>query len=312
MSDERETFESLRPLLFAIAYRMLASVSDAEDVLQEAYLRWRRAVADGVEIGSLKAYLSTVVTRLAMDQLRSARVRREEYVGLWLPEPLPAPDDLTSARAEDPLARAELADSLSMAFLLVLERLNPIERAAFLLHDVFDYGHDEIAAIVETTPANARQIASRARRRVQAERPRFDPSPEERERLAERFFAAVTLGDVDGLVAALADDVVVYGDGGGKVPQWAGPIVGAERVARLFAGLGRQMGDLGVQLERRAINGQPAAIVRDPEGAVVCVWIVDVVGGRVSAVRSVINPEKLGHLGPVADVRALAASRGRA
>ena len=304
MSDARETFERLRPLLFAIAYRMLASVSDAEDVLQEAYLRWRRAVDDGVEIASLKAYLTTVVTRLAMDHLRSARARREEYVGLWLPEPLP-----TGTTSDDPLARAERAESLSMAFLLVLERLSPVERAAFLLHDVFGYGHDEIAAIVETTPANARQIASRARRRVQAERPRFDPSPEERERLAARFFAAVTSGDVEGLVQVLADDVVVYGDGGGKVPQWAAPIVGAERVARLFAGLGRQMGEVGVALERRTVNGQPAAVVVDPEGAVVAVWVLDVADGRVGAVRSVINPEKLGHLGRVADVRALAATR---
>ena len=310
MSDGQETFESLRPLLFAIAYRMLASVSDSEDVLQETYLRWRRTVSVGVEIESLKAYLSTVVTRLAMDHLRSAHARREEYVGLWLPEPLPdgAP---SGALSSDPHARAELADSLSMAFLLVLERLSPIERAAFLLHDVFGYTHDEIASIVETTPANARQIASRARRRVQSERPRFDPSPAERERLAERFFAAVSEGDLDGLVRVLADDVVVQGDGGGKVPQWATPIVGVERVARLFASLGRQMVDVGAGLERRTINGQPAAVVRDPQGAVVCVWVLDVEAGRVTAVRSVINPEKLGHLGPVADVRALAAGRGR-
>ena len=313
MSEERETFESLRPLLFAIAYRMLASVSDAEDVLQDAYLRWRRAVDEGAAIVSLKAYLSTIVTRLAMDHLRSARARREEYVGLWLPEPLPASgaEPLVSTHGADPEERAELTDSLSMAFLLVLERLNPIERAAFLLHDVFGYTHDEIAAIVETTPANARQIASRARRHVQAERPRFDPSPEERDRLAERFFAAVTLGDVDALVQVLADDVVLHGDGGGKVPQWATPIAGADRVARLFAGMGRQMGEVRARLERRTINGQPAAVVLDPEGALIAVWVLDVVDGRVSAIRSVINPEKLGHLGRVADVRALAASRGR-
>ncbi len=313
MSEEKETFESLRPLLFAIAYRMLATVSDAEDVLQEAYLRWRRAVDDGVVIASLKAWLSTVVTRLAMDHLRSARARREEYVGLWLPEPLPssAPEEFARAYNPDPHERAELADSLSMAFLLVLERLSPIERAAFLLHDVFGYTHDEIATIVETTPANARQIASRARRHVQAERPRFDPSPEERDRLAERFFAAVTLGDVDGLVQVLADDVLVEGDGGGKVPQWATPIVGAERVAKLFAGLGKQMDKVHARIEPRTINGQPGGVVLDPEGAVAVVWVLDVVDGRVSAIRSVINPEKLGHLGRVADVRALAASRGR-
>jgi RNA polymerase sigma-70 factor (ECF subfamily) len=314
VTEKRETFESLRPMLFAIAYRMLASVSDAEDVLQEGYLRWRRAVNDGVEITSLKAWLSTVVTRLAMDHLRSARVRREQYVGLWLPEPLPtdAAHMLAGTAGADPQERAELADSLSMAFLLVLERLSPVERAAFLLHDVFGYTHDEIAAIVETTPTNARQIASRARRHVQAERPRFDPSPEERERLAERFFAAVTAGDVEGLVQVLADDIVVHGDGGGKVPQWATPIVGVDRVARLFAGLGRQMGEVRARLERRAINGQPAAVVLDPEGAVVTVWVLDVVDAHVSAIRSVINPEKLEHLGRVADVRALAAGRGRA
>ena len=312
MNDAHETFESLRPLLFAIAYRMLASVSDAEDVLQESYLRYRRVLDEGTVIGSLKAYLSTVVTRLSMDHLRSAAQRREEYVGLWLPEPLPtgAPDVASSAvRADDALARAELTDSLSMAFLLVLERLSPIERAAFLLHDVFGYTHDEIAAIIETSPANARQIASRARRRVQAERPRFDPSPEERDRLAERFFAAVVEGDVDGLVQVLADDVVVYGDGGGKVPQWAAPIAGIDRVARLFAGLGTRMREVGLRTERRWINGQPGAVVLDATGALTNVFILDVAGGRVQAVRSVINPDKLRHLGPVADVRALAASR---
>ena len=304
MSDAPETFESLRPLLFAIAYRMLASVSDAEDVLQEAYLRYRRAVDGGVEIASLKAYLSTIVTRLALDHAKSAQQRREEYVGVWLPTPLLGDDG-----ADDPAARAELQDSLSMAFLLVLERLNPVERAVFLLHDVFGYGHDEIASIVEVSPANSRQIAARARRRVQAERPRFESSPEERDRLAQRFFAAVTEGDVDGLVQVLADDVVTYGDGGGKAPQWAGPIAGAERVARLFAGLGQQARELGVWLDRRQVNGQPGVLVRDRDGAVVSVWVVEIADGAIRAIRSVINPDKLRHLGPLADVRALAAQR---
>ncbi|MFL5620949.1 MAG: RNA polymerase sigma factor SigJ, partial [Gemmatimonadaceae bacterium] len=236
MSNGPETFESLRPLLFSIAYRMLSSVSDAEDVLQETYLRYRRAIDDGVSIASLKAYLSTIVTRLALDHAKSAQQRREEYVGVWLPTPL-----LTDGDDDDPAARAELAESVSMAFLLVLDRLNPVERAVFLLHDVFGYAHDEIATIVEVSAANSRQIATRARRRVQAERPRFESSPEERDRLAQRFFAAVTEGDVDGLVQLLADDVVTYGDGGGKAPQWPTPITGAERVARLFAGLGHRM-----------------------------------------------------------------------
>ena len=302
MSDAPETFESLRPLLFAIAYRMLASVSDAEDVLQEAYLRYRRAVDDGVTIASPKAYLSTIVTRLALDHAKSAQQRREEYVGVWLPTPL-----LTDERADDPAARAELADSLSMAFLLVLERLNPVERAVFLLHDVFGYGHDEIASIVEVSAANSRQIAARARRRVQAERPRFESSPEESDRLAQQFFAAVTEGDVDGLVQLLADDVVTYGDGGGKAPQWPGPIEGAERVARLFAARGQRMRALGVWRDPQQVNGQPGALVRDRDGAVVVVWVVEARDGAIATIRSVINPDKLRHLGPVADAYALAA-----
>jgi RNA polymerase sigma-70 factor (ECF subfamily) len=304
VSDAHETFETLRPLLFAIAYRMLASVSDAEDVLQEAYLRYRRALDEGVEVASLKAYLSTVVTRLALDHAKSAQQRREEYVGLWLPAPL-----FTDESDDDPSARAELADSVSMAFLLVLERLNPVERAVFLLHDVFGYGHDEIARIVQVSEANSRQIATRARRRVQAERPRFDGTLEERDRLAQQFFAAVTEGDVDGLVQLLADDVVVYGDGGGKVPQWKGPIAGVEHVARLFAGLGRQMRDLGVWLEPHRINGGPGAVTRDRDGNIVGIFSLEIHRGVIQAIRSVINPDKLRHLGPLADVRALAASR---
>ena len=304
MTDAPETFESLRPLLFAIAYRMLASVSDAEDVLQEAYLRYRRADDDGVAIASLKAYLSTIVTRLALDHAKSAQQRREEYVGLWLPAPL-----LTDDSTDDPAARTELADSVSMAFLLVLERLNPVERAVFLLHDGFGYGHDEIADIVEVSAANSRQIAARARRRVQAERPRFDSSPAQRNRLAERFFAAVTDGDVDGLVQLLADDVVLYGDGGGKVPQWKGPIDGAHRVSRLFAGMGAQLGEVGVHLDLQRINGQPGALVRDRDGSVVAAWVLEIGDGVIRTIRSVINPDKLQHIGPVADVVAIAARR---
>jgi RNA polymerase sigma-70 factor, ECF subfamily len=304
VSDVPETFESLRPLLFAIAYRMLASVSDAEDVLQEAYLRYRRALDDGVTVGSLKAYLSTIVTRLALDHAKSAQQRREEYVGVWLPAPL-----LVDEATDDPAARAELADSVSMAFLLVLERLDPVERAVFLLHDVFGYGHDEIADIVDVSAVNSRQIATRARRRVQAERPRFESSPEERDRLAQRFFAAVTDGDVGGLVQLLADDVVLYGDGGGKVPQWKGPIDGVDRVSRLFAGMGAQFGELGLHLDLRRINGQPGALVRDRDGSVLAVWALEITEGAVRTIRSVINPDKLRHIGPVADVAAITARR---
>lgn len=304
MTAAPETFESLRPLLFAIAYRMLATVADAEDVLQDAYLRYRRALDDGVAITSLKAYLSTIVTRLALDHAKSAQQRREEYVGVWLPTPL-----LVDEATFDPAERAELADSVSMAFLLVLERLDPVERAVFLLHDVFGYAHDEIADIVEVSPANSRQIATRARRRVQAERPRFESSPEERDRLAQRFFAAVTDGDVDGLVQLLADDVVLYGDGGGKVPQWKGPIDGVDRVSRLFAGMGAQLAEVGLHLDLRRINGQPGALVRDRDASVLAVWVLEISGGAVHTIRSVINPDKLRHIGPVADVVAITARR---
>jgi RNA polymerase sigma-70 factor, ECF subfamily len=299
-------FDDLRPLMFSIAYRMLSSVGDAEDVVQEAFLRYERALAAGDEIESPKAYLSAVVTRLAIDHVRSARVRRERYVGQWLPEPL-----LTDEGAEDPAAHAEQADSLSMAFLLLLERLSPVERAVFLLHDVFGYGYDEIAPIVGKSEANCRQLATRARRHVEAEKPRFEASRRERDELAARFFAATTEGDLEGLVELLAADVVVYGDGGGKAPQWGRPIVGADRVGRLFAGLGRQMAELAVTFELHEVNGEPGAVVLDPEGRVVNVLSLEIVDGAVQTVRSVINPDKLHHLGPVADAWALMRSRRR-
>ena len=298
--DGEETVETLRPLMFSIAYRMVGSVSDAEDVVQEAFLRHQRALEDGAEVRSPKAYLSAVVTRLAIDHLRSARTRRETYVGPWLPEPLVTEND-----GEDPAAHAEEADTLSMAFLVLLERLSPVERAVFLLHDVFGYGYDEIADIVGKTEANCRQLAVRARRHVEAERPRFEASRRQRDELAERFFAAVTDGDMDGLVELLADDVVVYGDGGGKGPSWLRPIVGPDRVARLLIGSARQFVTAGVEIRRRQVNGQPGAVVVDAEGRLISVFALDIAEGVVQAVRSVINPEKLGHLAPLADVRAL-------
>jgi RNA polymerase sigma-70 factor, ECF subfamily len=299
MSEPAEPAEALRPLLFSIAYRMLGTVSDAEDIVQEAFLRYERALGEGTRVESTRAYLSAVTTRLAIDHLRSARVRRESYVGQWLPEPLLTDDP------DDPAAHAEQADSLSMAFLLVLERLNPVERAVFLLHDVFGYGYDEVAAIVGRSEANSRQLATRARRHLEARKRRFDASRQEQRELAERFFAAVTDGDVDRLVAMLAADVVVHGDGGGKAPQWMVPIAGVDKVSRLFAALGRQMAELGVRVRQREINGQPGALVLDAGGQIINVFVLDVADGRVQAVRSVINPDKLRHLGPVADVRAL-------
>jgi RNA polymerase sigma-70 factor (ECF subfamily) len=299
MSEPDEPPEALRPLLFSIAYRMLGTVSDAEDVVQETYLRHQRALAEGTRIESTRAYLSAVATRLSIDHLRSARVRRESYVGQWLPEPLLTDD------SEDPAGHAEQADSLSMAFLLVLERLNPVERAVFLLHDVFGYGYDEVASIVGKSEANSRQLATRARRHLEESRRRFDATREEQRQLAERFFAAVTDGDLDALVGTLAADVVVYGDGGGKAPQWMVPIAGVDKVSRLFASIGSQMREVGVTIRPREINGQPGALVLDPEGRITNVFVLDVADGAVQTIRSVINPDKLHHLGPVADVRAL-------
>lgn len=299
-----ETFQELRPLLLSIAYRMLGSVASAEDIVQDAFFRLDRATRGGTVIESPKAYLSAVVTRLAIDELRSARVRREEYVGTWLPEPLltDEPDHIEFA---DPAAHVEAAETLSMAFLLVLDRLNPVERAVFLLHDVFGYGYAEIAAIVGKREEACRQIAVRARGHVREERPRLDLDRRERDELAGRFFDAMTAGDVDGLARMLAADVVVHGDGGGKAPQWTTAIVGIDRVARLLAGLAGQIGDARLQVERHQINGQPGAVLRDPEGRVTNAFVLDILDGQVQTFRSIINPDKLHHLGPVADVRAL-------
>jgi RNA polymerase sigma-70 factor (ECF subfamily) len=296
----------LRPLLFSIGYRMLGSVADAEDVAQEALLRYQRALAAGTAVESPKAFLSAVVTRLAIDQLRARRARREAYVGQWLPEPL-----LTDDTAPDPAAAAEQADSLSMAFLLLLERLTPVERAAFLLHDVFDYRYDEVAAIVGKSEANCRQLALRARRHVREEKPRFDASRAERDRLAGTFFAAAAGGDVDRLVGLLAADVVVYGDGGGKAPQWSRPITGTVRVARLLAGMARELDRIGGRFDLREVNGQPGAMALAPDGAVISVLTLDIADGVVQTIRSVINPDKLRHLGPVADAWALLDQRNR-
>jgi RNA polymerase sigma-70 factor, ECF subfamily len=295
-----EAFQELRPLLFSIAYRMLGSVGSAEDIVQEAFLRFDRAAREGSAIDSPKAYLSAVVTRLAIDELRSARVRRETYVGTWLPEPLVTDSPM------DPAAHVEAAETLSMAFLLVLDRLSPVERAVFLLHDVFGYEFAETATIVDRSEANCRQIAVRARRRVQAEKPHLDVSRRERDEVADRFFEALRAGDVERIARVLAADVVVHGDGGGKAPQWSQAIAGSDRVARLLAGVGRQIEELGLTVERRQVNGQPGAVFRDAEGRVTNVFSLDILDGAVQAVRSVINPDKLHHLGPVADTRALA------
>jgi RNA polymerase sigma-70 factor (ECF subfamily) len=299
--DGSEEFESVRPRLFAIAYRMLGRVSDAEDVVQDAYLRFQRALRRGTRIESASAFLSAIVTRLSINELQSARARREVYVGEWLPEPLFTDE----AEAGDPAAHAEEADSLSLAFLVLLEQLTPVERAVFLLHDVFGYGYGEVARTVGKSEDNCRQLATRARRHIEAEKPRFEASRRERERLAERFFAAVGDGDVGELVEMLADDVIVYGDGGGMSPSWPRPIVGRDRVSRLMGGLGGLIARHALRIERHEVNGQPGATVVDGEGRIVNVFALDIVDGVVQTIRSVINPDKLRHLGPVADVEGM-------
>jgi RNA polymerase sigma-70 factor (ECF subfamily) len=294
-----EIYEELRPLLFSIAYRMVGSVSEAEDIVQEAFLRYHRAEAEGEEIDSPKSFLSTVTTRLSIDYLRSARAQREEYVGEWLPEPLLTDPDADTAQ------HAETADSLSLAFLVLLESLTPVERAVFLLHDVFGYGYDQVSDVVGKSEDNTRQLAVRARRHVDDRRPRFEASREERERLADRFFDAVEDGDTDGLVGLLAHDVVVYGDGDRKGPAWRRPIYGRDNVSRLLLGLRDQWTKVGVTVRRTEINGQPGALFLDREGRLINIFSLDVAEGAVQTIRSIANPEKLGHLGPLADVRAL-------
>ncbi|HEV2872392.1 MAG TPA: RNA polymerase sigma factor SigJ, partial [Actinomycetota bacterium] len=275
------------------------SVSEAEDLVQEAFLRCHRAVAGGAEVDSPKAYLSAVTTRLAIDHLRSARVRRERYVGAWLPEPL-----VTDQEA-DAATHAETADTLSLAFLVLLERLSPVQRAVFLLREVFGYGYAEIAGLVGRSEDNCRQIAARARRHVEAGRPRFEASRGQREELARRFFAAVDRGDTDGLVGLLAADAVLYGDGGGKAPALAAPLHGAERVARLLLGLARRGRAAGMRFAPAEINGHPGLLTLDPAGRLLGVLALDIADGRVQTVRSIVNPDKLGHLGPVGDIAAL-------
>ncbi|MBV1939202.1 RNA polymerase sigma-70 factor [Streptomyces sp. BV286] len=291
-----EEFEELRPLLFSVAYRILGSVTEAEDAVQETWLRFDGSATRPT---SVKAYLSTTVTRISIDVLRSARVRREQYVGPWFPEPL-----LTDPY-QDPARAAELADSVSMAALLLLERLSPLERSVFVLREVFGFGFDEVAAAVGRSEAACRQLLVRARRHMQAGRPRFEADREERKELATRFFDALREGDVVGLRELLAADVSMAGDGGGKAPQLARAVVGAENVARLLASVFPRMAQADVTFEPREINGQPGAVFRDRDDKVLHILALDVLDGQIRTIRSVINPDKLGHLGPVADAWAL-------
>lgn len=292
--------DELRPTSFAIAYRMLGSVAEAEDVVQEALLRVHRALQEDKPIESPHAFITTVTTRLAIDELRSARARRERYVGEWLPEPV-----LTDG-PDDPARQAEMADSLSMAMLVLLESLSPEQRAVLLLRDVFDYRYDEIAAIVGKREDNVRQLAARARRHVEQRRPRFQSSREQRERLATRFFAAAQEGDLGALEALLADDVVLSGDGGGRVPALARSLHGRNRVARTLLNwvkVGSRIA--GVSIRPAEVNGSPGALLLDGEQRLLGVWVLEIAGQRIASVKSIVNPQKLGHLGPVADMRYL-------
>jgi len=294
-----ELLDELRPATFAIAYRMLGSVAEAEDVVQEALLRVHRALDQGQRIESPRAYVATVATRLAIDELRSARARRESYVGEWLPEPL-----VTDA-PDDPARHAEMADSLSLAFLVLLESLSPEQRAVLLLRDVFDYGYDEIAAIIGKSEDNARQLAARARRHVEQRRPRFESSREQRDELAGRFFAAAQDGDLGALEALLAHDVVLHGDGGGKVPALARSLRGRSRIARTLLAWARQGFQIaGGELRQVEVNGQPGALLL-ADDRVIGVMALDIADGQVQGVSSVVNPDKLRHVGPVGDLRAL-------
>jgi RNA polymerase sigma-70 factor (ECF subfamily) len=291
-----EEFEQLRPLLFAIAYRILGSVVEAEDAVQETWLRFEATETEPV---STKAFLSAVVTRISIDVLRSARVRREKYVGPWFPEPLVADP------YEDPARSAELADSVSMAALLLLERLSPLERAVFVLRDVFRFDYDEIASAVGRSEDACRQLASRARRHMEAGRPRFDADRREREQLAERFFAALRDGEVDELQELLAADVQIIGDGGGKAPAFTKGVRGFDRVVRVLEGLIPAIGAVELGVQPHEVNGQPGAIVRDGSGRVLGTLALDILDGRIQTIRGVVNPDKLRHLGPVGDAWAV-------
>ncbi|MGH3248375.1 MAG: RNA polymerase sigma factor SigJ [Trebonia sp.] len=305
-SPDEAGVAAYRPLLFSIAYGMTGSVGDSEDIAQDAFLGLTRARQAGTTITDPKAYLATAVTRLSINYLRSARVRREAYVGDWLPEPVVVP-----AGEPGPAEHAELADSLSMAFLVLLESLSPVERAVFMLREVFGYDYPAVAGITGKTEVNCRQIFARARQHITADGGQAIgsvPGPARRaegEELARRFFEAAEGGDMEALLAMLAPDVVFRGDGGGKAQATGQPLAGRQRVLRLLGGLFRRGRFLGASLRLAWVNGQPGAVTYDAEGRVVNVFALEIADGTVRAIRSVVNPDKLGHLGPVSDVARL-------
>jgi RNA polymerase sigma-70 factor (ECF subfamily) len=295
--------DELRPTSFAIAYRMLGSVSEAEDVVQEALLRVHQALDGGEVIASPRAFVATVTTRLAINELRSARVRRERYVGEWLPEPIITDG---SGAADDPARHAETADSLSLAMLVLLESLSPEQRAVLLLHDVFGYSYPETADIVGKSEGNVRQLATRARQHVKTRRPRFRTTREQQRELVQRFFAAARQGDLAGLEALLAHDVQLTGDGGGKVPALARSLRGRSRVARTLTNWLRLLSRFPqVSVRPVEVNGDPGALFLDDQERLLAVWALDVADGQVTGIRSIVNPDKLAHLGPVGDATAM-------
>jgi RNA polymerase sigma-70 factor (TIGR02957 family) len=301
MTDRERLLDELRPVAFAIAYRMLGSVSEAEDVVQEALLGVHQALEAGEQIAAPHAFVATITTRLAINELRSARVRREEYVGEWLPEPI-----ITDGH-DDPAQHAVMADSLSLAMLVLLESLSPEQRAVLLLHDVFDYPYTEIAAIVGKSEDNARQLATRARRDVEQRRPRFQTTREQRDELAQRFFQAAEQGDLPALEALLAHDVELTGDGGGKAPTLARSLRGRSRVARTLINWGVRLAARppGVSYRPVEVNGGPGALYLDAQQRLIAVVALDVAGGQITAINAILNPNKLAHLGPVGDFTSL-------
>jgi RNA polymerase sigma-70 factor (TIGR02957 family) len=297
MTDDERLLAELRPFAFAIAYRLLGSVSEAEDVIQEALLRMHQAHQTGEEIASPRAYVATVTTRLGINELRSARARRERYVGEWLPEPI-----ITDGH-DDPARHAETADSLSLAMLVLLESLSPEQRAVLLLHDVFDYGYPEIAGIVGKTEDNVRQLATRARRHVEQRRPRFQTTREQRDELATRFLAAAEQGDLAGLEALLAHDVRLTADGGGRAPALAQTLRGRTRVAPMLINYWATLSTRipRMQVRPTEINGSPGALVLDGSERVIGVAVLDIGGDQIQGISAIVNPDKLAHLAPTAD-----------
>jgi RNA polymerase sigma-70 factor (TIGR02957 family) len=296
VTEREQLLDELRPIAFAIAYRMLGSVAEAEDVVQEALLRVHQTLEGDEQVASPRAFVATVTTRLAINELHSARARRERYVGEWLPEPI-----ITDGHG-DPSQHAEMSDSLSLAMLVLLESLSPEQRAVLLLHDVFDYDHALIAEILGKSQDNVRQLATRARRHVQQRRPRFQTTREQRDELAQRFFAAAEHGDLPGLEALLAHDVELTGDGGGKVPTLARTLRGRSRVARVLSNSLIFGSRPGVSLRPVEVNDGPGALVLDAQQRLIGVMALDIAGSQIRGISSIVNPDKLRHLGPVGDL----------